>query len=113
MANVDRSILVVDFLKHYNILVDVKNKKLIDQLTSLSVNTLSINIPLHDITMTQSGKFNEELWKLLEQFTCVVHEALSLNTIKHNVVHFIETSGPPVMTLNTEKLKITKTEIDK
>lgn len=117
IANVNRCILGADFLKHYDILVDIKNKKLVDNLTSLSVNTYSINVPSYHISMLQTGKFVPDISKLLAQFKPIFLETTSLNFVKHNVEHYIETSGPPVASkvrrLNTTKMTIAKAEIDK
>lgn len=116
IADVDRCILGADFLKYYSLLVDIKNKLLIDSVTTLSVNTISVNIPSYEITTLQAEMFTPEISNLLNRFKSVLHADATLNSVKHNVVHFIETSGPPVTSkvrrLNKEKLGIAKAEID-
>lgn len=116
IASVDRCIIGADFLNHYGLLVDVKNKKLIDSLTSTKILCSSINIPSYEITLLSANEPIPEVSLLLSNFKSILHETSTLNTTKHGVYHCIETTGPPTVSktrrLNTEKMQIAKKEID-
>ncbi|XP_070171491.1 uncharacterized protein, partial [Polyergus mexicanus] len=101
------------FLSHFGILVDIKNKKLLDSVTSLSfkgklskVNHLSI------CTTFPDSPFH----KILAEFPELTHFApISTNKI-HQIEHHIITKGPPIAStprrLSPEKLKFTRDEFN-
>lgn len=114
IADVKQPIIGADFLSHFNLLVDVKNKTLIDQSTdlrrtcavskneSVGIKTVSACHPLadllnryHDITdMSRQREATSDL----------------------QVQHVIETVGQPVFArprrLNAEKLKAAREEFE-
>lgn len=116
IAKVDKPIIGADFLKHYGLLVDVKNKKLVDPLTSLKSNTQTFTGPPITITVIQTNTIDPKIVLLLKQFHEITHENETLNTIKHDVIHCIDTTGQPVSEktrrLNVEKMIIAKKEIE-
>lgn len=93
IADVKQPIIGADFLVNYKLLIDLSNRRLIDQVTNLNViaslsgsdeptlKTVDDNHPYHDLLM----KYPD----LTKPFS--FKEASS-----HNVCHHIETQGPPV-----------------
>lgn len=116
IANVDRCIIGADFLSHYELLIDIKNKKLIDPITRLNIKGKSVSIPSYGITTIKADAFTPEVNQLLQKFKSISYETPSLNSVKHSVSHCIETSGQPcrakVRRLSKEKMIIAKNEIE-
>lgn len=104
-----------DLLQKFDLLVDVKNKKLIDNLTSISINALELNLTSISSVKTVS---NISIYhQLVNEFP----EILDMSTFKtdikkHNVKHHIVTNCQPIFSkarrLNSQKMKIAKEEID-
>lgn len=94
IADVSQPILGADFLDYYKLIVDISARKLIDRITNLSVSgplignkesisTLDIGCPCHDI---------------LARYSDITKPINYKGNTKHNVYHYIETTGPPVYT---------------
>lgn len=93
VADVGKPILGADFLKEHQLIVDIKNRRLIDGKTNLcsrsfvsatdmpTIRSIDVNQPYHDILMEFPGTTRLTSMKL---------------NPKHDVEHFIETSGPPI-----------------
>lgn len=93
LADVKQPILGADFLGHFQLLVDVHKKKLIDKVTNLCVIasvTMNEQIPVNTID------FKNEFSDLLHEFADITKPLNFLETPRHSVVHHIETSGMPV-----------------
>lgn len=116
IADVERCIIGADFLKQYALLVDIKNKRLLDPLSNIAVSAIYTTISSYQITTFILEVLNPKFQTLLSQFKFIFNETDSFNTIKHGITHCIETTGPPVSAkvrrLSTEKIKIAKDEID-
>lgn len=94
MADVKTSILGADFLKYHRLLVDLHRKKLVDSLTELSVDTMTMNTT-QDTTLyvvEPSHRYHA----LLQEFTDILKPMSPMKEIKHNVKHHIKTTGPPL-----------------
>ncbi|XP_051175674.1 uncharacterized protein LOC127290895 [Leptopilina boulardi] len=93
VAEVTKPIIRVDFLRHYNLLVDVKQQKLLDEITNLSVSGIKVIEEIASVkTVTRSTVYHE----LLSQFLCITRLE-GIPQVKHNTVHHITTTpGPPV-----------------
>ena len=95
VADVSRPILGADFLHHYGLIVDLKSKKLIDSLTSVSsLGKISLD-PIPKITVLHhSEKFD----LLLRKYEFLFEDVPKLPSPSHSsdVMHVIETKGPPV-----------------
>lgn len=91
IAKVNCPILGADFLKRFGLLVDIKNKKLIDPKTTLSINTISGKAvsPTPRITTLKS-----DYGKILQKFPDLTKPTNYFNEVKHTVVHHILTKGP-------------------
>lgn len=116
VADVTKAIIGVDFLSHYNLIVDISNRRLVDNLTNLSASA-SVNVTdglIYSVkVLSVCGKYNN----LLSEFQSIVRPSGIPYTPKHNTVHHIRTTpGPPVSCsprrLAPDKLKIAKTEFE-
>ena len=116
VADVKQNILGADFLYHFAILVDVRNKQLVDNTTSLKVSGISVSKNFHypqhiSIVLNHSSKYNE----LLKEFPSVLKPDFK-KEVKHNCTHKIETSKAPVVSkprrLSPEKHEIAKKEFE-
>lgn len=113
VAEVTRPILGADFLEHFSLLVDIKNKKLIDSLTTCSINASRAPGETMGIkTIAGSSSWH----KILEKYPNLTNPSmLNCPSKKHGITHCIMTKGPPVFSkarrLNPEKLKAAKAEI--
>ncbi|GBP40882.1 hypothetical protein EVAR_88943_1 [Eumeta japonica] len=93
IADVKQPIIGADFLSHFKLLVDLSNRRIVDQVTKLktiagivktaqpSASTLDKTIPCLD---------------LLSEFPNITKPISFKGTPSHSVVHHIETTGPPV-----------------
>ncbi|CAK1597374.1 unnamed protein product [Parnassius mnemosyne] len=116
VADVSKPIIGVDFLGYYNLLVDCRNQRLIDGVTSLTVA-----VPRHTSTEAISSvrKTIDDCayHRLLREFPDLTRPAGKQKLIRHSTVHYIRTTpGPPVTgrprRLDPERLKIAKQEFD-
>ncbi|KAG7310988.1 hypothetical protein JYU34_003841 [Plutella xylostella] len=121
VADVTKPIIGVDFLVHYNLLVDCRNHRLIDNLTTLSVTVpASHQQPSDTISSVRTTAGSEEnlFINILREFPEVTRPAGEpLLVPKHNTVHHIRTTpGPQVSSrprrLDPERLQTAKKEFD-
>ncbi|MGR0295338.1 hypothetical protein ACUWCL_28210, partial [Klebsiella pneumoniae] len=91
IAKVNRGILGADFLHHFDLIVDLKNKQLIDGKTKLGVsgNIISVNTNNSISTVSKSHKFSE----LLNSYPNLTKPNLLPIGVKHDVKHQIITTG--------------------
>lgn len=113
IADVSKPILGTDFLSHFNLLVDLRHKRLIDNDTKLNVpgylgNISSLQVP--------QLKMNTPYSDLLKEFPEITRSSITSQQQKHGVEHAIVTKGQPVTArahrLAPEKLKATKLEFE-
>lgn len=93
IADVSTPIIGADFLTHFNLLIDLKNKRLIDQKTSL--HTLGTVAPAEHpsvVTLCASVGFKN----ILTEFRDITNPTAIGNSTSHETVHYIITKGPPV-----------------
>lgn len=114
IADVNKAIIGVDFLAHFNLVVDVRNKRLIDNITSLNVSATSAN-RYSSISSVKISTGDSVYHEILKDFPDLIRPAGSPRNTKHNTVHHIRTTpGPPVASiprrLAPDKLKIAKQE---
>ena len=116
VADVKQNILGADFLYNFNILVDVRNKQLIDNLTSLKSSGICISkretVPQNiSIVLNHLPQYND----LLKKYQSVLQPDFKKD-LKHNCTHRIETKGAPIFCkprrLSPEKYQIAKKEFD-
>ncbi|GBM58798.1 hypothetical protein AVEN_179343-1 [Araneus ventricosus] len=110
IAKVLQPIIGADFLRHFGLLVDIRQVCLINPLTKLqSRGTLQCG-KCADI---KTIKGDTEFHRLLSEFPSLT-EASSTRQAKHDINHCIQTTGPPVFSrprrLPPDKLKAAKQE---
>lgn len=115
VADVTKPIIGADFLAHYGLLVDLKNKKLIDEITKLSTNCASINTNYQRVSTIAHGINFSELINEFKDLT-LPSTLNQSNSTKTTVKHQIITNGQPVYSrprrLNPKMLDIAKKEFD-
>ncbi|GBN54786.1 Transposon Tf2-9 polyprotein [Araneus ventricosus] len=111
IASVSVPIIGADFLYYFNISPDLRNRKLIDNATNLSAPCKLISSEIHSIKLISDESIYHDV---LREFPEIVKPPSFSQEIKHNVKHFIETSGPPIFSkprrLAPDRLKIAKSE---
>lgn len=94
IADVASPILGADFLKHYGLIVDLKNACLIDSKTNQKargyINSLSTGIC--GLTTVRN---DQTYGDLLKEFIVITRPRPPNERVKHEVKHTIETKGPP------------------
>ena len=117
LADVPTPILGADFLEHFGLLVDLKNRRLLDQVTNLkSRGFLKRNVKLSPKIATTSIKSEPVFEELINRYKEITAPNFNNSNLNHDVSHHIITNGPPVHArprrLSPEKLKIAKAEFD-
>ena len=93
VAAVSQAILGADFLAHYNLLVDIRNRRLLDSITQLAAPADLVH---QDSTKLSAVCDASPFSSLLKSFPELTQPYSATTPVKHNVQHFIETTGPPV-----------------
>ena len=109
-AKVAVPLLGADFLCAHGLLVDVKNRRLIDAVTFCSYTcTLSGADSLRLSSMLSPS---DDFHRLLAGFPALTQPTFSVSAVKHGVEHHIATTGPPVYArarrLDPTKLAVAK-----
>ena len=93
VADVQVAIIGADFLANFGLLVDLKNRRLVDGKTGLhacgGLATPSV------FGVTTIG-FRHPFRDLLQEFREITIPSTIRSSVKHDVKHFILTNGPPV-----------------
>lgn len=93
LADVKQPILGADFLSKHKLLVDIYNKKLIDQVTNLfAVASITFNSQPVVRTIDSNNEYND----LLLEFPEITKPMCFKDIPRHSVAHHIETTGSPV-----------------
>ena len=113
-ADVKRPLLGADFLRQYNLLVDIRGKRLIeaDTYASLPCSSTHIN-PCHLATICPSAN---QYRKVLQDYPEILQPHFSSDTVRHGVQHHITTATAPVHAkarrLPPDKLSVAKAEFE-
>lgn len=114
VADVTKAIIGVDFLTFYNLIVDCRNQRLIDNTTTLSSNACLANINVCSVKiLTGDTRYHN----ILSKFPEITRPSGTPSIPKHNTVHHIRTTpGPPIFCtprrLAPDKLKIARGEFE-
>lgn len=116
IADVQCPIIGSDLLKKYDLLIDVKNGKLRDNLSNISIQGkfLQTNAGLQIKSLSNASTYHQ----LVHEFPDILDlSSFKRAAKKHNVQHRIVTNCQPIFSkprrLNPEKLKIAKAEFDR
>lgn len=114
VANVTKAIIGVDFLSTYNLIVDCRNHRLIDNTTSLHSNA---SIAKANVCSVKIITGDTRYHNILNSFPDITRPSGIMRTPKHSTVHHIRTTeGPPIFCtprrLAPDKLKVAKQEFE-
>lgn len=116
VANVTKPIIGVDFLSFYNLVVDCRNQKLVDNTTSLTTSALfALDCAIDSVKVLTGESHYHGL--LTQEFPEITRPAGTHRIIPHSTQHHIRTTpGPPVSSaprrLAPDKLKVAKQEFE-
>lgn len=113
VANVTTPIIGADFLTHYNLVVDLAKKSLIDNVTNLCVMGQIKAADIHSIRVINTDNKFE---KILNDFREILTLPENKKITPSSTFHHIETKGRPISAkarrLTPEKLRIAKEEFE-
>ncbi|KAL0871742.1 hypothetical protein ABMA27_004246 [Loxostege sticticalis] len=117
VAEVSKPIIGADFLRFYNLLVDLRNHRLIDSLTTVSTAAQSAQGTTTDVASVKAVTGDSRYHQLLREYPDITRPAGTPQAVKHQTVHHIRTTpGPPVTSrprrLPPDKLKIAQREFE-
>lgn len=93
IAEVDKPIIGADFMAHYGLLVDCKNGRLLDGVTTLFSPGMMKKC---DQASIKAISGNTDYHKLLERYPNLTKPSGVFREVKHSTVHYIRTTpGPP------------------
>ncbi|GFV82533.1 retrovirus-related Pol polyprotein from transposon 17.6 [Trichonephila clavipes] len=93
IADVSSPIIGADFLKHFNLLIDLKKNRLVDVETSLFTSCVFSNIVQPSILTVDA---NISFKNILSEYPDLSNPSLISKSASHGTVHHIITTGPPV-----------------
>ena len=114
VASVAIPILGANFLRHYSLLVDMTNSRLVDTITQLRVQGIlsEVKSPRPSFFPLQHTTFTV----IIAEYPTVFQPHLSCHSIQHDIIHHIHTDGPPVTArprrLAPEKLQAARHELE-
>ena len=94
-ACIQKPVLGADFLRHFRLLVDVQQHRLIDTATHLHIQGILSSDPSPSPGICPKG-VNDPYLNLLSEFPSLTNVCLPNSTISHDITHHIETTGPSV-----------------
>ncbi|CAI9718175.1 gag-pol polyprotein [Octopus vulgaris] len=94
IAKLPTPILGADFLHHFGLLVDIKNKRLVDSTAQLTVRGIAVRMATVSPTILLTTMTRHSA--ILKEYPDVARPVFHNQPIKHEVTHHIKTSGPPV-----------------
>lgn len=113
LANVSKPIIGADFLKHYGLLIDLKQKCLKDPLTNCTSSGKKSKNDVPQITLISSNSVYKDI---LNKYNHVFCPYPKVGKAKHSTVHRILTRGQPVFSrprrLHPVKLEAAKREFE-
>lgn len=114
VADVSYAIIGADFLRNFNIWVDMTQRRLIDATTHLQVSGIASRAPA--LSPTFGKPPSNSFARLLENYPDLINPHNIGEVPKHDVTHHIVTTGPPVhcrpRRLGPEKLRVARQEFE-
>lgn len=114
LADVNKPIIGADFLAKHGLLPDLRNKKLIDPATSLTINAMRADNCYEPTPRLYS--IATEFGEILKKYPSLVAPPNFNLPVKHNVVHHIHTKGPlpysKARRLSPDKYKLAQIEFN-
>lgn len=120
IADVKSAIIGADFLVHHALLLDLKNKQLVDTVTQLTSKGQLADTNIFNVSTINEASFNNDAYaSLLNSFIDITlpHTINHSSNQRNNAVcHHIETTGRPVFDrprrLSGDKLTAAKEDFD-
>jgi hypothetical protein len=114
IADVTTPLIGADYLTHYGLLVDCRNKRLLDTVTTLKAPAQTASPRIASIQVLNTG-FTVD--PLLTELPDLIRPSVVQRDVRHSTVHHIRTTpGPPVTCrprrLAPDRLTIARTEFD-
>ncbi|UYV60514.1 hypothetical protein LAZ67_1001391, partial [Cordylochernes scorpioides] len=112
IANTNRAIIGADFLNNFGLIIDIKNKRLIDGITNLSIRGViqSISDMGNISTLNSSSKVSA----ILTKYPNLCRPPSDFVEAKHSVKHYIPTIGQPIHSkarrLDSQRLTLANAE---
>ncbi|UYV76053.1 hypothetical protein LAZ67_13002335, partial [Cordylochernes scorpioides] len=112
IANTNRAIIGADFLNNFGLIIDIKNKRLIDGITNLSIRGViqSISDMGNISTLNSSSKVSA----ILTKYPNLCRPPSDFVEAKHSVKHYIPTRGQPIHSkarrLDSQRLTLAQAE---
>ena len=94
LADVTSPILGADFLKHYDMMVDLRGECLIDKTTNMRARG-HLNSIVDGLFGLKTFHCSNDYSGLLSQYSDVTRPRLPYQEVRHNVKHVIQINGPP------------------
>lgn len=96
IADVKQSIIGADFLSHFNLLPDLRNRKLVDN-TNLCSIPAQIRTVAHTSVLSVQSVFrgDDRISQLLKQYNSITKPPQYHDEVHHDVICYIETTGAP------------------
>ena len=115
IADVQNPILGADFLRSYNLIVDVGRRQLLDALTQLTIQGVASSAASPSPSLLPTN-IDKQFTSLLKEIPSVTQPCITEQPVKHNVTHHIVTTGPPTNArprrLSPGKLKVARHEFN-
>ncbi|MBM6549461.1 hypothetical protein, partial [Streptococcus dysgalactiae] len=94
IAEVPLAILGIDFLEHFDLLVDSRRRALIDRTTGMHrLSTVSDCAAISPVIAIPTGR--KPFAELIQEFSSLMRTANKLPAVSASVEHHIVTNGPP------------------
>ena len=117
VADVPRNIIGIDFLSHYDFVVDCSSKQLVDSTTKLMVGCETVHHPgLFSVrTVSPIKDLPSDIRELLERFPAVTSELLHQKTLGsvHSTTHHIDTGDARPISQRARRLSPEKSKVVK
>lgn len=113
LADVNTPIIGADLISHYDLLIDLKRGRLIDNVTKLETTCFQRPCRLSSIkTFDETASYAD----ILREYSEVTKPSSASLQTTSQLMHFIETNGPPVFArarrLDPERLKAAREEFE-
>ena len=113
LASVTKPIIGADFLKQTGLIIDLRNKRLVDPTTEVYVKG---TVPSEPVDSPKFFRIDNEYGSILNEFPTILGPPDFNLPVKHSIVHRICTKGPPPVArarrLAPDRLKAAKTEFE-
>ena len=93
VADVTHAILGIDFLQHYSLMVDLRQRRLVDAVTSLHVQGIISALTSPSPALLPRDTSNP-FTRIVSEFPAVTQPNITTKIVKHGVTHHLTTTGP-------------------